>query len=79
MRRLGFLAAVPLLAATAAPAHAQSAATVTVLAPPIAPGTPRVLFGRTLDAAALAPVIDASAKYGLLKTAFPARELLAGS
>lgn len=72
-------AAAMTMAADWANAHPDLSAKVLqqVTGIPIAPGTPRVLFGRTLDAAALAPVIDASAKYGLLKTAFPARELLA--
>jgi len=43
---------------------------------PLNPHSPRVLFARTLDPAAMQPVLDASAKYGLLKATFPATDLI---
>jgi NitT/TauT family transport system substrate-binding protein len=43
------------------------------------PNAARVLFANRLDVRAMQPVIDASAKYGALKTSFPAQRLLAGT
>ena len=40
------------------------------------PGMRRVPFAEKAEAAAIQPVIDAAAKYGVLKSAFPATELL---
>jgi NitT/TauT family transport system substrate-binding protein len=44
---------------------------------PMGESVHRVPFAERLDAADLQPLIDACAKYGLLKTAFPAQQLLA--
>jgi hypothetical protein len=35
-----------------------------------------VLFSDTLDANQIQPVLDASAHYGVLKTSFPAAEII---
>ncbi len=43
----------------------------------ITPVTKRVLFGERLDPAAVQPLIDVAARYGLLKTSFPAAEIIA--
>jgi NitT/TauT family transport system substrate-binding protein len=43
---------------------------------PLNPNSPRVLFARTLDPRAMQPVLDVSAKYGLLKATFPATDLI---
>lgn len=40
------------------------------------PATKRVLFGERLDPAAVQPLIDIAARYGVLKTAFPANDLI---
>ena len=42
---------------------------------PVDPQTSRVLYANRLDPKTMQPVIDASAKYGAIKTAFPASEL----
>ncbi len=44
---------------------------------PVAADAARVVFATRLDTRAMQPVIDASAKYGALKNAFPATDLLA--
>jgi NitT/TauT family transport system substrate-binding protein len=57
--------------------HAESAQILeryTKLATPA--GMRRVPFAETADPAQIQPVIDAAAKYGVLKSAFPAAELL---
>lgn len=41
------------------------------------PGTKHVLYPERLTASAIQPVIDVSAKYGLLKASFPAKDLFA--
>lgn len=43
---------------------------------PLNPHSPRVKFATTLDPRAMQPVIDVSAKYGLLKASFPATDLI---
>jgi NitT/TauT family transport system substrate-binding protein len=40
------------------------------------PGTKRVIFGERIDPAAVQPLIDVSARYGLLKASFPASEII---
>jgi NitT/TauT family transport system substrate-binding protein len=43
---------------------------------PVAANASRVLFANRLDVAQMQPLIDASAKYGALKTTFPASDLM---
>jgi NitT/TauT family transport system substrate-binding protein len=43
----------------------------------ITPATKRVLFGERLDPAAVQPLIDVAARYGVLKASFPANDILA--
>jgi NitT/TauT family transport system substrate-binding protein len=43
----------------------------------VTPATKRVLFGERLDPAAVQPLIDVAARYGLLKASFPATEIIA--
>lgn len=43
---------------------------------PLNPASPRVKFATTLDPREMQPVIDVSAKYGLLKASFPASDLI---
>ena len=57
--------------------HAESAKILeryTKLASP--PGMRRVPFAETAEPEQIQPVIDAAAKYGVLKAPFPASELL---
>jgi NitT/TauT family transport system substrate-binding protein len=44
---------------------------------PIAPDAKRVVYGETLDPAQIQPLIDACAAYGLIKTRFPAADIIA--
>lgn len=64
--------------ATWANAHHDESAKIlekyTKLATP--PGMRRVPFAQTAEASQIQPVIDAAAKYGVLKSSFPAAELL---
>ena len=39
-------------------------------------GAPRVRFATSVTAAQLQPSIDVAAKYGVIKTAFPARDFI---
>ena len=43
----------------------------------MAPGTPRVRYAEAFNVSDVQPVIDVSAKYGLIKKAFPATEFYA--
>jgi hypothetical protein len=43
----------------------------------ISPAVRRIFYPERLSAAQLQPVIDASAKYGVLKASFPAKDLFA--
>jgi hypothetical protein len=40
---------------------------------------PRVLFGEQLKAEQIQPVIDVAAKYGVLRRAFPANDIVLAS
>jgi NitT/TauT family transport system substrate-binding protein len=65
----------------AAWANANHAATAAILAKygkaPLPPNVQRMYYPERLRAADLQPLIDASAKYGILKATFPARDLFA--
>jgi NitT/TauT family transport system substrate-binding protein len=41
------------------------------------PGMKRTIFAEKLDPAMVQPLIDGSAKYGIIKTAFPANDIIA--
>jgi len=56
-------------------ASAESLTRATKIA--VVPGMRRATYGEKLDPALIQPLIDATAKYGPLKTAFPATELIA--
>jgi ABC-type nitrate/sulfonate/bicarbonate transport system substrate-binding protein len=43
----------------------------------VVPGMKRTTYGEKLDPAMMQPLIDATAKYGTLKAAFPAIDLVA--
>ena len=45
--------------------------------PAVVAKSTRAIFGESLDPALLQPLIDAGARYGLLKRPFPATELIA--
>lgn len=45
----------------------------------VPPTMPRVLFADRLEAAKIQPVIEAAAKYGVLKSTFPAKEIILAS
>jgi NitT/TauT family transport system substrate-binding protein len=65
----------------AAWANANHAATAAILAKygkgPIPPNVQRMYYPERLRAADLQPLIDASAKFGILKSTFPARDMFA--
>jgi len=62
-------------------ANANHAATAAMLADyaktPVNPNVQRMYYPDRLHASELQPLIDASAKYGLLKAAFPAKDIIA--
>jgi NitT/TauT family transport system substrate-binding protein len=62
-------------------ANANHATTAIMLADyaktPLNPNVQRMYYPERLRASELQPLIDASAKYGLLKTAFPAKDIIA--
>jgi len=58
--------------------HAESAKILqTATQTPVTPTTMRVIFGEKLEAAPIQRLIDACAKYGVLKARFPATDIIA--
>jgi len=55
----------------------QAVADLTKQDPAVIARSTRAIFGDSLDTALLQPVIDVGARYGLLKRAFPATEIIA--
>jgi NitT/TauT family transport system substrate-binding protein len=57
-------------------ASAQILATVSKMSPDVTSKMERAFYGERLDPALLQPVIDATAKYGVIPKAFPASEII---